>query len=180
MKAIRRKPARIKKGLKVVMWEFLLMIVDCDHAGTKKRPRSFLLFFLTLIAICNMVLCSCKEDGEPIDKPDAFTQVYQAREKYILRAIYQVIKDRDLGKPTINEGTHEITSDYVIQGEWRIRTVAHIREISRNEGEVTLSIITEKKTPTGWEMRRLLGKEQYDRVFYTIDTQIYREMYKLD
>ena len=160
--------------------KFLRRVLHGDHADTKKRPRSFLLFILTLVAVCNIILCSCKEDGEPIDKPDAYTHVYQAKEKYILRAIYQVIKDRDLGKPTINEGTHEITSDYVAQGEWRIRSVAHIREISRNRGEVTLSIITEKKTPTGWEMRRLLGKEQYDRVFYTIDTQIYREMYKLD
>jgi len=45
---------------------------------------------------------------------------------------------------------------------------------------VTLSIITEKKTSTGWEMRRLLGKEQYERFFDAIDTQIYREMSKPD
>jgi hypothetical protein len=160
--------------------EFLRRECYGDRADTKKRPRSFLLFILTLIAVFNMVLCSCKEEGEPIDRPDAFTYVYRANEKYILRAIYQVIKDRDLGKPTIHEGTHEVTSDYVVQGEWRTRSVAHVREIGRNEREVTLSIITEKKTPTGWEMRRLLGMQHYDRVFYTIDTQIYREMYKLD
>ena len=160
--------------------EFLRRVRHRDHADTKKRPRSFLLFILTLIGVCTMVLCSCKEEGQPIDKPDAFTYVYRANEKYILRAIYQVIKDKDLGKPTINEATHEVTSDYVVQGEWRIRSVAHVREISRNERELTLSIITEKKTPTGWEMRRLLGIGQYDRLFYTIDNQIYREMYKLD
>jgi hypothetical protein len=127
-----------------------------------------------------MVLCSCGEDGEPIDKPNEFTHVYQANEKYILRAIYQIFKDKDLGKATINEDTHEVTSDYIVQGEWRIRSLARIREVNRNEREVTLSIITEKKTSTGWEMRRLLGKEQYERFFDAIDTQIYREMSKPD
>jgi len=160
--------------------EFLRRVRHRDNADTKRRPRSFLLFILTLITVCTMVLCSCKEDGEPIDKPDAFTYVYQAHEKYILRAIYQVIKEKDLGKPTINEAAHEVTSDYVVQGEWRIRSVAHVREISRTECVVRLTTITEKKTPTGWEMRRLLGTGQYDRLFYTIDNQIYREMYKLD
>jgi hypothetical protein len=127
-----------------------------------------------------MVLCSCREDGEPIDKPDEFTHVYQANEKYIVRAIYQIFKDKDFGNATINEDTHEVTSDYIVQGEWRIRSLARIREVDRKEREVTLSIITEKKTSTGWEMRRLLGKEQYERFFDAIDTQIYREMSKPD
>jgi len=160
--------------------QFLRRVLRPDHTETKKRPRSFLLLILTLIAVCNMVLCSCGEDGEPIDKPNEFTHVYQANEKYILRAIYQIFKDKDLGKATINEDTHEVTSDYIVQGEWRIRSLARIREVNRNEREVTLSIITEKKTSTGWEMRRLLGKEQYERFFDAIDTQIYREMSKPD
>lgn len=160
--------------------QFLRRVLRPDHTETKKRPRSFLLLILTLIAVCNMVLCSCGEDGEPIDKPDEFTHVYQANEKYILRAIYQIFKDKDFGKATINEDTHEVTSDYIVQGEWRIRSLARIREVNRKEREVTLSIITEKKTSTGWEMRRLLGKEQYERFFDAIDTQIYREMSKPD
>jgi hypothetical protein len=43
---------------------------------------------------------------------------------------------------------------------------------------VKLTIITEKKTPKGWEMRRLLGKDQYERILKAIELQIYREMYK--
>jgi hypothetical protein len=151
-----------------------------DHAEVKQRPRLFLLLVLTLIAIGNLALCSCEGEGEPIDQPDEFTHVYQASEKYILRAIYQTFQDKDLGKATIHADTHEVTSDYIIQGEWRIRSLARLRGVDRNQVEVTLSIITEKKTPAGWELRRLLKKEQYDRFFYAIDSQIYREMYKLD
>lgn len=159
---------------------FLRRVLRPDPTETKKRPRAFLLLILTLIAVCNMVLCSCGQDGEPTDKPDEFTRVYQANEKFILRAIYQIFKDKDLGKATINEDAHEVTSDYIVQGEWRIRSLARIREVKRQEREVTLSVITEKKTSTGWEMRRLLGKEQYERFFDAIDTQIYREMSKPD
>jgi hypothetical protein len=153
---------------------------DTGHTGTKKRRRSLLLLILIPIIVSSMVLCSCKEDGDPIDKPDEFTHVYQAKEKHILRAIRQTFKEKDLGRATIHEETHQVTSDYVIQGEWRIRGLASVREISRNEREVVLSVITEKKTPTGWEMRRLLGKEQYEQFFYYIETQIYREMAKPD
>jgi hypothetical protein len=149
-------------------------------AEKKRRPRSFRLFILILIAVGSMALCSCGEEGELIDQPDEFTHVYRAGEKYILRAIYQTFKDKDLGKATIHEEAHEVASDYVIQGEWRIRSLARLRKVDGDEMEVTLSITTEKKTSTGWEMRRLLKKEQYDRFFYAIDTQIYREMYKLD
>jgi len=155
-------------------------VLHPNHTETKKRPRSFLLLILTLIAVCNMVLCSCNQEGEAIDKPDEFTHVYQANEKYILRAIDQVFKDKDLGRATIHKDTNEVTSDYIVQGEWRIRGLARIREVNRKEREVTLSIITERKTPTGWEIRRLLGKEQYERFFDAIDTQIYRELSKPD
>jgi hypothetical protein len=161
-------------------FQSLRRVLHPAHTETKKRPRSFLFLILTLIVVCNMALCSCKKDGEPIDKPDEFTHIYQANEKYILRAIHQTFKDKDLGRAAINEDTHEVTSDYILQGEWRIRGIARIHKVNGNEREVALSIITEKKTPAGWEMRRLLGKEQYERFFDAIDTQIYREMSKPD
>jgi hypothetical protein len=151
-----------------------------DPTETKRDPRSVLILILTLTVVCNMVLCSCREAGEPIDKPDEFTHIYQANEKYILRAIYQTFKDKDLGRAIVNEETHEVTSDYIVHGEWRTRSLARIIKVNRNEREVALSIITEKKTPTGWEMRRLLGKEHYERFFDAIDTQIYREMSRPD
>ena len=135
---------------------------------------------MALILACNMILCSCRENGEPIDKPDEFTHIYKAKEKYILRAIYQTFRDKDLGKVTIHEDTQEVTTDYIVQGDWRIRSLARIRKVAQDETEVSLSIITEKKTSTGWEMRRLLGKDQYGRFFDAIDTQIYREMSKPD
>jgi hypothetical protein len=155
-------------------------VLHPDHTEAEKETRSFLLLILTLTVVCNLVLCSCREAGEPIDKPDEFTHVYQANEKYILRAIYQTFKDKDLGRAIINQDTYEVTSDYIVHGEWRTRSLARIIKINQNEREVVLSIITEKKTPTGWEMRRLLGKEHYERFFDAIDTQIYREMSRPD
>lgn len=149
-------------------------------AGSKTYSRSRFLAFLTLIVICSLTLCACKDEGERIDKPDEFTHVYEAKEKHILRAISRIIKDKDLGKPIINEDANEVTSDYVVQEDWRFRSTARVRKISWNEREVTLSIVSEKKTSEGWELRRLLGKEQYEKIFNAIDSQIYREMYKLD
>ena len=43
-----------------------------------------------------------------------------------------------------------------------------------------LAVTTEKKTETGWEIRRLLQKEQYDSFFSVIDLRIYEEMSKIE
>lgn len=155
-------------------------VLHIDHAEIKKYSRLFLFLILTLIVFCTMVLCSCVVEGKPIDKPDEFTHVYEAKEKFILRAIAQIFKDNALGRATINEGTHEVTTDFIVQGEWRTRSLARVRNVNQQEREVTLSVITEKKTSKGWEMRRLLEKEQYERLFNDILFQIYREMSKLD
>jgi hypothetical protein len=37
-------------------------------------------------------------------------------------------------------------------------------------------VTSEKKTKTGWEMRRLLQKQQYDTFFDVIELAIYEEM----
>jgi hypothetical protein len=147
-----------------------------NHTG---KPRSLLCLLLAIVAI-NFSVAACSDDGILIERPDEFTHVFRASERHILRAIAQTFRDRDLGKPTINEEAQEILSDYIDQGEWRVRGLARIRDLGGNEREVTLSILTEKRTPTGWELRRLLGKEQYQKFFDAIDTQIYREMSKPD
>jgi hypothetical protein len=149
-----------------------------DPADAGKRLRTFLL--LLTIAVFAALLTSCLEEGSPIDKPDAYTHVYEAGEKYILRAVARVFREKDLGKPAIHADRHEVTSDWVVQGEWRTRSVARVRGLNRRENEVTLSVINEKLTSQGWEMRRLLGKEQYDRIFHVIETRIYEEMYRGD
>jgi hypothetical protein len=149
-----------------------------SHLAAERRLRPFPLLILILIVVCNMFLWSCTEEGEPISKPDQFSRIYEAKEKYVLLAIAQVFNENNLGKAIINADAHELTSDYFVQGEWRTRSFARVRQVNSNECEVELTIITEKKTPTGWEMRRLLGKDQYERIFKTIGFQIYREMYK--
>jgi hypothetical protein len=56
--------------------------------------------------------------------------------------------------------------------------VATVKKISRQETEVTLSVMTEKKSSSGWQPKQLMGKAQYDTIFREIEMQIYREWYK--
>ncbi len=144
------------------------------------RARPLLLLALALLAASTAALCACMADGEPIDKPDEYTHVYEADEKYIVRAVSQIFKEKSLGQAPIHAGENEVTSDWIVQGEWRTRGIARIRRIDWREREVKLSILTEKKTPSGWQLRRLLGKEQYEKIFNAVDSQIYREMYKTE
>ncbi|MEQ8181921.1 MAG: hypothetical protein ABRQ29_09425, partial [Smithellaceae bacterium] len=71
-------------------------------------------------------------------------------------------------------------SDYVIEGDWRIKSRVKINKLNWKEREVIVAITTEKKTQTGWEMRRLLDKDQYINLFDKIDLAIYEEMSKVE
>ena len=65
-------------------------------------------------------------------------------------------------------------------GDWRTKANAEVKQLNWKECEVILAVTTEKKTEMGWEMRRLLEKEQYDNFFNVIDLKIYEEMSRID
>ncbi len=76
----------------------------------------------------------------------------------------------------IDAKNHRVDSDYVVDGDWRTKTSARTKQLNWKECEVRLTVITEKKTDGGWEMRRLLGKSQYENFFSVIELKIYEEM----
>jgi uncharacterized protein YebE (UPF0316 family) len=111
---------------------------------------------------------------------DKSTQVFDASEKIIVRAITQVLKERGFGQAKVEkvgEDESRLETEYVTQGDWRTKMGATIKKISRKEREVTLLITTEQKDsgPSGWKAEKLLGKEQYKKIFNEIEMQIYRE-----
>lgn len=135
----------------------------------------------TLVLIINLMSCASQIGSTIISKPDERTHVYEAKEKFILKAIAGVLKEKDIGSNVvIDQRKHRVDSDYVVSGDWRTKTTARVRSLNWKECEVTLAVTTEKKTKTGWEMRRLLQKEQYDSFFSVIDLRIYEEMSKIE
>jgi len=143
-----------------------------------KKNHTRIAFILTVILIISPCMTSCREEGEVISKPDEYTHVYDAREDVILRAIAKVFQEKGFGNTTIDTEKKQVESEYVIQDDWRTKSTARVKKISWKECEVTLSVISEKKTATGWELRRLLEKKQYDNFFDAIELKIYEEMYK--
>jgi len=144
-----------------------------------KKQRCLHILILTVIFIIGLFPIACMEDGEVISKPDEFTRVFEANEEVTLRAIVQVFKEKGLGNAKIHPRKNQVESDYTIQDDWRTKSTATVKKINWKESEVTLSVISEKKTSTGWEMRRLLEKKHYDNFFDAIDLQIYNEMFKV-
>jgi hypothetical protein len=144
---------------------------------SKNRP--FFIFIVPVIFVICLLLASCMEEGQVISKPDEYTRVFEANENNILLAIVQVFKEKGFVSATINAAKNQVESDYSIDGDWRSKSIARVKKITWKECEMTLSVITEKKTSTGWEMRRLLEKKQYDNFFDAIELQLYNEMYKV-
>jgi hypothetical protein len=141
------------------------------------NKRRLLFFLLPFIFIVASYMTSCREEGKVITTPDEYKHVYEANEDIVIHAVDQVFKEK-LECTIKHPEKNRVESDYTVQDEWRTKNTARIKKINWKECEVTLSVITEKKTSSGWEMRKLLEKEQYDKYFDAIELQIYKEMYK--
>jgi hypothetical protein len=129
----------------------------------------------------NLVSCWSQVGQVVISKPDKYRHIYEANEKVTLRAIARVFKDKTMGSNIkIDLESRMVETDFIIQGEWRTKSLATVKKINWKETEVVLSVITEKKIENGWEMRRLLEKEQYVSLFDTIELKIYEEMSKIE
>ena len=136
---------------------------------------------IALVIIINLVSCASGIGQVVISKPDEYTYSYEASEKIILKAIAGVFKEKNIGaNVTIDQKNHRVDSDYVVSGDWRTKASARVQRLNWKECEVVLAVTTEKKTETGWEIRRLLQKEQYDSFFSVIDLRIYEEMSKIE
>lgn len=146
------------------------------------KTRNLLSFLLpAILIISNLISCGPEFGLITISKPDEYTHAYEAGEKVILNATAKVFKEKSMGSNAkIDRENKRVETDYIIQGDWRTRSIAKVRKINWKESELTVSVITEKKTETGWELRRLLDKEQYTSLFNTIDLKIYEEMSKIE
>jgi hypothetical protein len=141
------------------------------------------LYILSLISVVLFSLLSCApEIGQVvIARPDEYRHTYEAREKIILVVVARVFQEKSMGSNVrIDWEKQQVETDFIIQGGWRTRSRADIRKLNWKESEVVLSVITEKKTAAGCEMRRLLDAEQYINLFDTIDLAIYEEMSKIE
>jgi hypothetical protein len=136
---------------------------------------------ITLLIIFSIISCAPKFGEIVIAKPDEYRHVYEANEKVILKAVAHVFRDKTMGSNVkIDKEKKMVTSDFLIQGEWQTKSSAVVKKLNWKECEVVLSVITEKKTERGWELRRLLEAEQYFSLFDKIDLMIYEEMSKIE
>ena len=145
--------------------------------------RMFLSFSLvsTILILMSLISCAPQFGRVIISKPDEYRHNYEAKEKVILRAIARVFIEKSIGTNVrVDYEKFIIDSDYFYQDDWRTKSTARVRRLNWKECEVVVSFITEKKTETGWQMRRLLDKEQYEVFFSALELKIYEEMSRVE
>jgi len=139
----------------------------------KKLFLPVVLIFL----VCSLISCANEFGQTVIYQPDKYTYSYEASEKVILKAVARVFKEKNIGSNVkIDWSNLRVDSDYVASGDWRTKANARVKRLNWQKCEVSLIITTENKTETGWEIRRLLYKEQYGTIFNVIEMRIYEEM----
>jgi hypothetical protein len=106
------------------------------------------------------------------------TRVLDFNEKIILKAIIGILKERGYEDPEVDTEKGKVETDYFVEGDYRTRVEATVKKIGRNEAEVTLSVITEQISSSGWKPKNIIDKTQYDKFFDEIEMQSYREIAK--
>jgi hypothetical protein len=145
---------------------------------TRQLTSFFSLAAILIFFLLNFISCSPYFGQVKISTPDEYKRTYEANEKFILRAVASVLREENMGTNVeIRTGENMLETDYVVKGDWRTKSIARVKRLDRSKCELILSVITEKKTEKGWEMMRLLEKDQYDTFFDAIGIQIYREIY---
>ncbi|HPD55884.1 MAG TPA: hypothetical protein P5294_03455 [Smithellaceae bacterium] len=141
------------------------------------KKAMYMLAAILMIAV--LAGCGLPSGTAVIDRPDEYAKTFEAKEEIVLRAIAAVFREKEMGSNVaINRAEKIVTTDYLTREGWRTRSIARVRQINWKESEVILTVITERQSKTGWQMRRLLGKEQYDNAFDAIEMKIYEEMAK--
>ena len=147
---------------------------DNLYRGKKSWLSRWVFIIILLIFLCLPVL-SCIPMPDTSPRIDKASHIFDADRGIVLRAIKSVLRDRDFGNALETDGG-SLETDYLVQGNWRTRVVAQAKQIQRKKTEVTLSVISEKKSSSRWVPQSLMGKEQYETFFNEIEIQIYREL----
>ena len=183
-----QEPADLWQFLRQNLEKRLGLMGDTPGAGPlrnrprplKKRGRCKNWIILTLIAIffLSVLAGSCAQFHDPLPESEKTSQIFDVDEKILVKAITRVLKDHSFGTPRVEPDNSRLETDYVVEGDWRTKVVATIEKISPRKREVTLSVITEKKSSSQWQPKKIMGKEQYEKLLGEIEMQIYRELYE--
>ena len=142
--------------------------------------KNKIIFLYSVFIIINIISCGFITENTVINTPDEYRKTYEAKEEIVLRAIARVFGEKQMGRNiTINRKDRTVVTDYLTQDDWRTKSYAKVKQINWKETEVVISIVTEEKTKTGWQMIRVLKKEQYANLFSEIELRIYEEMAKI-
>jgi hypothetical protein len=146
----------------------------------KGRFQSWTVLTLSVFFFLSVFAGTCSHFHDALPESERVSQIFDADDKIIVKAITRVLKNRSFGNPRVEADNSRLETDYVVEGDWRTKVVATIEKVGPKKREVTLSVITERKVSSKWEPKKLMGKEQYDKLFGEIEMQIYREMYERD
>jgi len=137
------------------------------------------LFFLPILLFFFLSACE-EEELDPSVPPEKHSRVYEFNEKYIIRGVANLLREKGYADPKVDMEKGKVETDYIPAGDTRTKVEVTVKKLDRREREVILVITTEKKVKEGWKVIKILEKRQYDKFFDEIEMQIYRELAKAD
>jgi hypothetical protein len=183
-----QKPTYLWQFLRQNLEKELILSLDVKEAAQlsnrrrllieKGRFKSWIILTLSVCLFLSVLAAGCGHIPDTLPESQKVSQVFDVDEKIIVKAISRVLKDRGFGNPRVEADKSRLETDYIVEGDWRTKVVATIEKISPKRREVTLSVVTEKKSSSKWQPKKLMAKEQYERLFGEIEMQIYRELYE--
>lgn len=134
------------------------------------------LFFLPILLV--FLLSACEEESDSPGTPEKHSRVYTLNEKYIIRGVANLLKEKGYADPKVDTEQGTVETDYIPAGNMRTKVEVTVKKLNQREREVILVITTEKKVKEGWKAVKILEKPHYDKFFDEIEMQTYRELAK--
>ena len=126
------------------------------------------------------LLSACEEESDSSGPPEKHSRVYEFNEKYIVRGVANLLKEKGYADPKVDNEKGKVETDYIPAGNMRTKIEVTVKKLDRREREVILVITTEKKVKEGWKPIKILEKPHYDKFFDEMEMQIYRELAKVE
>jgi hypothetical protein len=132
-----------------------------------------------MLLLFSLSLPAClEESADGLPQPVNNSRVFEFSDKILYKAMTNILKERGFEDPKVDADQGTVETGYLVQDNFRTKVEARVKKIGRRDHEVTLLVVTEQNTPSGWKAKKIMEKAQYDKFFDEIEIQAYRELSK--
>jgi hypothetical protein len=139
-----------------------------------------LFIILLLLGLGSIVHCT-PLSHQPEQVPNRpKTETFDVKEDVLRKAVERVFAKKNYQLDPKETTAHHLQSRWVEEGSYRTKILADLRSLKKNQTELTLRVLLEKKGMWSevWTPMDEIGMDVYDLLMNDVSTESYRVLYE--